>query len=150
MSGSEHISRNLLVADDSSADQEIIRLAFKSTRFPLRFETAEDGEEALRKLGLGVAAGGENATLPRLPDLLLLDLNLPRLSGREVLKAIRASERHCHLPIVVLSGSARHDDVLWCYRHGCNTYVQKREFRVFRDDIQRLAEFWVNTALLPS
>jgi CheY-like chemotaxis protein len=153
MSTSQLVSRDILVADDSSADQEIIRLAFESTGFPIRLQMVDDGEEALSKLGVGPEAEPvrqPSAVLPRLPDLVLLDLNLPRLSGREVLKAIRSSERLRHLPVVILSGSARHDDVLWCYRHGCNGYVQKSEFRAFREDIQRMAEFWLKTALLPS
>lgn len=135
------------------ADQEIVERAFELTNVPVRIETTEDGEKTLMRLGLdpsGQGADNRSGALPRMPDLLLLDLNLPRLSGREVLRAIRKSEQHCQLPVLILSGSSNPTDVLWCYRHGCNGYVQKSEFKVFREDIRRLAEFWLNTALLPS
>jgi len=141
--------RRVLVADDSAADLEIVERAFELTSVPVRLESVEDGEKTLARLGLDRSSDEDAPLVARLPDLVLLDLNLPRLSGRDVLEAIRKSDAHRHLPVLIMSGSSNPSDVHWCYAHGCNAYVQKSEFKLFRDDIRRLADFWLNTALLP-
>jgi len=134
----------VLLVEDSDADVELMRAAFADALPQAELRVAWNGEEALASL-----LDGDR---PPLPDLVLLDLNLPRVGGLEVLQALRgASEPQVRrLPVVVLSTSNAPADVDRAYELGANAYVSK-PFEV--DELLRvgrsLAEFWFRSAVLP-
>ncbi len=134
----------VLLVEDSDADVELLRAAFAEALPTAELRVTWNGEQALASL--------LDADRPPLPDLILLDLNLPRVGGLEVLQAVRAAgEPHVRrLPIVVLSTSDAPADVHRAYELGANAYVPK-PFDV--DELLRvgrsLAEFWFRSAVLP-
>ena len=90
------------------------------------------------------------ATPWRAPDLVVLDLNLPRLTGIDVLKQIRAAPHLCLMPVVVLSTSRLPEDVRAAYTAGANTYIEKpQDFARFVEVLQTIQRYWLDTALLP-
>ncbi len=134
----------VLLVEDSDADVELLRAAFAEALPAAELRVAWNGEEALAVL--------LDPDRPPLPDLILLDLNLPRVGGLEVLQAVRAAGEPGvrRLPIVVLSTSDAPADVHRAYELGANAYVPK-PFDV--DELLRvgrsLAEFWFRSAVLP-
>jgi two-component system response regulator len=133
---------DILLVEDNPADVRLTQEAFKDTRVPNRLHVARDGVEALGMLRDATGA------VPR-PDLILLDLNLPRKDGREVLQDIKQDEALRHIPVVVLSTSHSEHDVARSYRLGANAFVTKpvdvdRFFQVIR----ALEQFWLDTARL--
>jgi two-component system response regulator len=130
----------ILIAEDNLDDIEITRRAFSRRRLSCDLVVARDGEEALNLL----------CEQPRVPDLVLLDINLPRLSGLQVLERIRANQRFAAMPIIMLSASAREEDVRESYEKGANTYIQKPVvFEQFLEALAVLETYWFNVARLP-
>ena len=105
----------ILLVEDNDDDAELTMMAFRTQRISNSVVRARDGQEALDYL----------RTCTDLPAVVLLDLNLPRLHGIEVLKAIRAGEHTKHLPVVVLTSSDEEKDRLAAYSHFANSYVRK-------------------------
>lgn len=144
------IRRQVLLVEDSAADQEIIRRAFQfaitsGCHFDLR--TVMDGEEALNYM---LHEGEDSSPDDPLPDLILLDLNLPNVSGRELLERIRKSPQLRHIPVVVLTTSQAPHEILECYRLGANCFLTKPAgFADFVEMVQRTCDFWFNLATLP-
>src|SRR6266545_2325088 len=103
----------ILLVEDNPADVRLTIEALKDTRVPARLHVARDGVEALRMLK------DETGATPR-PDLILLDLNLPRKDGREVLQEIKQDEALRHIPVVILSTSQAEQDILHSYRLRAN------------------------------
>ena len=133
---------DILLVEDNPADVRLTQEAFKDARVPNRLHVARDGVEALSMLRDATGA------VPR-PDLILLDLNLPRKDGRDVLKEIKQDEALRHIPVVILSTSQSEHDVARSYRLGANAFVTKpvdidRFFQVIRS----LEQFWMDTARL--
>jgi len=133
---------DILLVEDNPADVRLTQEAFKEARVPNRLHVARDGVEALSMLRDATRA------VPR-PDLVLLDLNLPRKDGREVLQDIKQDEALRHIPVVVLSTSQSEQDIARSYRLGANAFVTKpvdidRFFQVIRS----LEQFWLDTARL--
>jgi len=105
-----------------------------------------DGQEALEVL---FREGDYGTDTPR-PDLILLDLNLPKVNGLEVLRRVRASEALSTIPVIMLSASDRDEDVVKSYEVGANTYILKPvEFEKFQHAIEVLGEYWTAIARLP-
>ncbi len=93
---------------------------------------------------------GEYADAPT-PDLLLLDLNMPRKDGREVLAEISGDEHLCHLPVVILTTSADEQEILKMYKLHCSSYIVKPvDFKQFLRVIQSVADYWFTVVVLPS
>lgn len=137
----------ILLVEDNPDDAELTLLAFKKSRIANDIVLARDGAEALDYL---YGTGAHAADLPALPALVILDLNLPKVPGIEVLKRIRSTPRTALLPVVVLSTSVEEADVLGCYRNGCNAYVQKPvSFDEFLDSASKLGLFWLVLNVLP-
>jgi two-component system, chemotaxis family, response regulator Rcp1 len=140
----------ILLVEDDRDDQELTRMALAKGRLPTDLHVAEDGIEALeflRKEGRYAGPGGVPA--PR-PDLILLDLNLPRLDGREFLDALRADSRLRHLPVVVLTTSTRGSDVRACYGLGANSYMVKpNSMGQFVRAMTQLQDYWFDLVVLP-
>jgi CheY-like chemotaxis protein len=136
----------VLLVEDNEADVRLTREALREAGEGVRLSTAGDGEQALaflrREEGFAEA--------PR-PDLVLLDLNLPRKNGIEVLAEMRADERLACIPVIVLTSSAEQQDVDACYACGANAFVVKpQDLDAFMDLIESIRHFWLEVAQLPS
>ena len=132
----------ILLVEDNPDDVELTRIAFVEAKLANRLVVASDGVEALDYL---FARGTHAARDPDdLPSIVLLDLNLPKVDGREVLQAIRASERTRSLPVVVLTTSAEPFDVEASYALGVNSYIQKPvDFEQFVWAVKQVGLYWL-------
>ena len=136
----------ILLVEDSPADVLIAREALSEAKLMNTIHVAEDGVEAMDFLH----QRGKFASAPR-PDLILLDLNLPRKNGREVLAEIKADENIKHIPVVVLTTSRDEEDILKSYNLHANCYVVKPvEFESFVKAVQSIQHFWFSVVVLPS
>lgn len=139
---------SILLVEDNPADIEITRRALRDSATPVELIVVRDGQEAVDYLlRQGNHAGG---AAWRRPDLILLDLNLPCLTGREVLERLRATEAFRSVPVVVLTTSGRPEDVRDLYAAGANTYIEKpQDFNHFVEVLRTVRHYWLDTALLP-
>ena len=136
---------DILLVEDSPADVLITREALTEARLFNTIHVAEDGVVALEFL----RRQGRFADAPR-PDLILLDLNLPRKHGREVLAEIKADEALKSIPVVVLTTSSAEEDILRSYNLHANCYVVKPvEFDNFVKAVQSIRQFWFTIVALP-
>ena len=141
-------SLTVLLVEDNPRDVRLIQRAFTQVEFPHDLHIVRDGEEALAYLR-GEDAYTNPSTAPR-PDLILLDLNLPRLSGHEVLRQCKQDDRMKQIPIVVLTTSGHDDDIRQAYAAGANAYLLKPvEFARFTEIIRQLSTFWLDLVELP-
>jgi CheY-like chemotaxis protein len=139
----------ILLVEDNPADIKITQRALRDSGLPVDLLVVRDGQEAVDYL----LRQGEHAHSDgwRNPDLILLDLNLPRLNGREVLERIRARPELKAVPVIVLTTSRRQEDVRQLYAAGANTYIEKpQDFARFVEVLQTIHRYWLDTALLPS
>ena len=137
---------NVLLVEDDPGDVLLIREAFEDNKVHNRLHVVPDGVEALTFL----RQEGEHADAPR-PDLVLLDLNLPRKDGREVLAEVKGDESLQHIPVVVLTTSKAEEDVLRSYKLHANAYVTKPvDFDRFIEVVRQIDEFFVEVVRLPS
>lgn len=135
----------ILLIEDSQGDAELTRLALQEGPVPVRLVVLEDGVDGLRYL----RRQGEFKEATR-PNLILLDLNLPRLSGREVLTEIKNDRELSMIPVLVLSSSAAEQDIIESYRAHANSYLQKPTgLPGFAKLAASLQSFWFETAKLP-
>lgn len=136
----------ILLAEDSATDAGLTKLALaRCSRVPV-VHHVKDGEEAMAFLR---QEGDFEAQ--RRPDLLLLDLNMPRKDGREVLAEIRSDPGLHHLPVVILTTSSNDRDVQTAYNLNVNSYVSKPvDLDEFTSVIQSFVEFWLRNVTLPS
>ena len=132
----------ILLVEDSDSDAELTILALQNANVANPIVRVEDGAEALDYLH-GSAESG--STPPRaLPSVILLDINLPRVSGHDVLKAIRNDERTTLLPVVILTSSAEDRDRFTAYQHRANSYVQKPvSYQQFMESVRQLGLYWL-------
>src|SRR5260370_20004380 len=134
--------QTILLVEDNDDDAELARSAFQRAKITNPLIHVHDGVEALDYLfGRGEHAGRD---VSELPAVTLLDLNLPRVSGLEVLKTIRADERTKHLPIVILTSSNEDKDRLGAYDHFANSYVVKPvDYDQFLASARQLGLYWM-------
>jgi CheY-like chemotaxis protein len=138
----------ILLAEDDRGDQELTRRALEGGKIRNDLRIVEDGEEALAYLHRR-GKYKDPATSPR-PDLLLLDLNLPRVDGREVLERVRADSKLRRMAVVVLTTSRQEEDILRSYELGCNSFITKPVgMDQFIRVIQALEEYWFQIVVLP-
>ena len=132
----------VLLVEDNPDDVELMRLAFRKNGIACDFVVARDGQEAVDYFeGRGAHAERDTAAMPR---LVLLDLNLPKIDGLEVLRRVRAKEQAKLVPVVVLSSSRQDDDVRKSYELGANSYVRKPvDFQEFVGATLLLATYWL-------
>ena len=136
---------HILLVEDNPADARLTQEAIRDTEYRYQLHLAEDGEEAMEFLN----KEGEFAGVPR-PDLILLDLNLPGMDGREVLAEIKADDDLGSIPVVVLTTSTAQQDLLYSYGLRANSYVNKPIDRDrFNDMIKSVMEYWINISTLP-
>ena len=138
----------ILLVEDDRGSQELTRRALGEGKFHNELRIIEDGEEALAYL-FRRGKYKDPATSPR-PDLLLLDLNLPRVDGREVLEQIRADSKLRRMAVVVLTTSRQEEDILRSYELGCNSFITKPvDMNQFIQVIQALERYWFQIVVLP-
>jgi CheY-like chemotaxis protein len=137
----------ILLVEDNPADVHIAQRALRESDSPVALIVVRDGQEALDYLRRRTNSDG----VPwRRPDLILLDMNLPRLGGLDVLRHIRADAGLRNVPVVVLTSSRRPEDVRQMYAAGANTYIEKpQDFCRFVQVLQTIQRYWLDTALLP-
>jgi CheY-like chemotaxis protein len=138
----------VLLVEDDPEDVYIARRAFERGKIPNPLRTVGDGKEALEFLErTGRYADAQDA--PR-PALILLDLNLPSVDGREVLRRIRSDPLLRLIPVVVVTTSSAESDVRACYEAGANAYITKpTEFDSFLQAIVSVGRYWLKVAELP-
>ena len=135
----------ILLVEDSAADVGLTVEAFKDAKIQNRMSVVEDGVEAMAFL----RREGSHARAPR-PDLILLDLNLPRKDGRQVLKEIKDEPTLRNIPVVVLTTSKGEEDVLRAYDLHANCYVKKPvDFNRFMEVVKSIESFWLTVVTLP-
>jgi len=143
------LAHSILLVEDNPADVKITQRALRDGRMPVDLPVARDGQEAVEYL----LRQGPHGADPqwRKPDLVLLDINLPRLTGFQVLERIRSTPALKATPVVVLTTSRRQEDVQQMYEAGANTYFEKpQDFNRFVEVLQLIQRYWLETALLPS
>lgn len=136
----------ILLVEDNEGDVGLIEEVFEEIKIRNNLHVAEDGEVAVHYLlGEGKYSGST------LPDLVLLDLNLPKKDGREVLKEIKSDENLKKIPIVVLTTSQSEKDILKAYDLHANAYVNKPiDFDQFIEVVKSIANFWLGIVKLPT
>jgi two-component system response regulator len=135
---------HILLVEDNPHDVEITKRALEKGQIRNRLTVARDGQEALDILSDLESEGG-------LPGLILLDLNLPKLSGIEVLQAVKSDRALRRIPVIVLTTSAREEDVVRTYDLGVNTFITKPvRFEDFIKVVATIQEYWILIATLPA
>jgi two-component system response regulator len=132
----------ILLVEDNPDDVKLTLRAFKKNNFTQEVVVSRDGQEALDFFfgANGVADRGVDG----LPVLVLLDLQLPKVDGLEVLRQVRADERTRLVPIVILTSSREQVDTLRGYRLGCNSYIRKPvDFAEFSEAVRQLGLYWL-------
>ena len=137
--------RTLLLVEDSAAQVQIMQRALRALGNAVELRVTRDGQEAFDYL-LGQGRFNE----PNSPDLILLDLNLPGLTGLDVLARLRSQNKLQSVPVVVWTTSCQPEDIRASYAAGANCYVQKpADFERLRTVLAEICRFWFGTALLP-
>ncbi len=139
----------ILLVEDNADDELLTTRAFKKNHIMNEVIVARDGVEAIDYLfGTAQQAGADAKPLPQ---IVLLDLNLPRISGLDVLRRIRGEERTKSLPVVVLTSSKEEEDIIRSYALGANGYVRKPvDFDAFNEAVRTLGLFWLLLNETPS
>jgi len=136
---------DILLVEDDPGDELITREAFEHNKLKNRLHVAHDGEEGLNYL----YRRGEFADAPR-PDLILLDLNLPKYDGRQLLEKIKSDPDLSRIPVVVLTTSSAEEDILKSYKLHANAYVTKPvDLDQFMQAVRQIDEFFVQVVRLP-
>ncbi len=147
MTSERHLGRpaEILLVEDNENDVLLMQHGFRKSRLVVNLHHVRDGEECmefLRKTG-----AYENAPTP---DLILLDLNMPRMDGREVLAELVRDERLRHLPVVILTTSSEEREILDMYKLRCSSYIVKPvDFEQFLRVIQLVSDYWFTVVVLP-
>ncbi|MEG5037880.1 response regulator [Microcoleus vaginatus GB2-A3] len=138
----------LLIANDDEDTRFLMEEALREVRLAITSEFVENGEQVLDYLyrrGQYFASSNWHQ-----PDLILLDLNMPRLDGRETLTSIRSDPHLQHIPVVMLTTSHRRGDILLCYRLGANSFISKPvTFEGLLEVMKTLCEYWFEIVSLP-
>ncbi len=134
---------HVLLVEDNPADADLTRETLEAGKLHIDLSVAIDGEQALQMLKASYAAGTK-------PDLILLDLNLPRKGGRQILAEIKADESLRHIPVVILTSSDAERDVAQSYTLGANCYITKPvDLRAFQSIVAAVEDFWFGVVKLP-
>ncbi len=140
---------DLLLIEDQPSDAELALRALRELELGSRVQLVEDGAEALDFI-FGRADYASRSPSDA-PDLILLDLKLPKVSGHEVLRALKSDKRTRAIPVIVLTSSKENEDVRQCYELGVNSYVVKPvDFGRFTETVQRVGSYWLETNERPA
>ncbi len=136
----------ILLVEDNDNDVELTREGFKQSKLAVNLHHAKDGEECMAFL----RKEGKFADVPT-PDIILLDLNMPRMDGREVLAEISRKESLRHLPVVILTTSEAEQEILKMYQLRCSSYIVKPvNLDRFIRAIQTFSDYWLTVVVLPT
>ena len=136
---------DILLIEDNPGDVKLTKKAFEKAALETRIDVAEDGVEAMAYLRERTAE-----TDRELPDLVLLDLNLPRKSGYEVLEEIKSDPDLKRVPVVILTSSDSEEDIVETYEDHANAYLTKPvSFEGFKEVVSKIESFWFSVAKLP-
>ncbi len=136
----------ILLVEDNENDVELTRQGFKRAKLVVNLHHVKDGEECMAFL----RNQGEYTDAP-VPDLILLDLNMPRMDGREVLAQLVADPNLAHLPVVILTTSAEEREILNMYKLRCSSYIIKPvDFDQFLRVIRSISDYWFTVVVLPA
>lgn len=139
-------SVDILLVEDNPGDVDLTRDALEESKMNNNLYVAEDGEEAIDFL----YKKGKFSDVPR-PDLIILDLNLPKKDGREVLGEIKVDDNLKRIPIVVLTTSKAEEDILKTYNLHANCYITKPlDFEQFLNVVKSIENFWMSIVILPN
>jgi CheY-like chemotaxis protein len=141
-------NRIVLLVEDNPDDEELTRRALQKSNIPHELLVARDGVEALDYLfGTGVYAGRD---LRVMPQLIMLDLKLPKLDGLEVLRRLRADARTRLLPVAVFTSSSEKQDIKESYELGSNSYIRKPvDFDHFSEAVRQVGSYWLALNIPP-
>src|ERR1700678_2025352 len=143
--GTQSGAIEVLLVEDSPGDVRLTREALKDAKVYISLHVATDGIEAMAYL----ERTGSHVNAPR-PDLILLDLNLPKKDGREVLREIKESPTLAIIPVVILTTSASEEDILRTYQLHANCYITKPvELEGFLKVVKSIDTFWLSVVTLP-
>src|ERR1700735_2965037 len=143
--GTNATAIDVLLVEDSPGDVRLTREAFKDAKVHINLHVASDGAEAMAFLG----REGQHVNSPR-PDLILLDLNLPKKDGRQVLEEIKESPTLKSIPVVILTTSSSEADILRSYRLHANCYIPKPVgLEGFLTVVKSIDNFWLSVVKLP-
>jgi len=143
--GTDATPIEVLLVEDSPGDVRLTREAFKDAKVHINLHVASDGAEAMDFLN----RAGTHSGVPR-PDLILLDLNLPKKDGREVLEEIKKSPTLKTIPVVILTTSASDADILRSYSLHANSYITKPvDLDGFLEVVKSIDSFWLSVVKLP-
>lgn len=135
----------ILIVEDNPMDVELVTEALRSWKTPTRISVVKDGDEALTFLRRGVPYSSAPC-----PNLILLDLNLPKMTGVQVLEQIKHDEELMRIPVIVLTTSDREADVSQAYDLHANCYLTKPlDIATFFDKVKAIEDFWIRHARLP-
>ena len=144
--GSANGRATILLVEDNPGDVRLTQEAFREGHIDNDLHVVHDGAEAMEFLH----RQGDHEDAPR-PDMVLLDLNLPRMNGDEVLERIRDDPDLCHTPVVVLTGSRAEEDILRSYELQANAYLTKPvNPQEFIDTVRSFEDFWLSVVRLPT
>jgi two-component system response regulator len=134
--------KTILLVEDNPDDIELTRIAFAESHLANRLDVVRDGEEALDYLFARNAYANRN--LAEQPQMILLDLKLPKLDGHEVLQQIRADERTRFIPVVVVTTSDEESDLFASYDLGANSFIRKPvDFGSFVEAVRQVGLYWL-------
>ena len=137
---------HILLVEDNEGDILLTTEALEERKIINKISVAKDGKEALDFIFKEGAY--KNATTP---DLILLDVNLPKKSGHEVLQVIKSDDRTAHIPVIMLTTSSSETDINLSYKHHANCYITKPvEVNDFLEAISGVEDFWLNIVKLPT
>ena len=139
--------KTILLVEDNPQDERLILRSLRKVNLANQVDVARDGQQALDYLFCEGEFAGRSAGLP---TVVLLDINLPRVNGLEVLERVRANERTRHLPVVILTSSDEEQDRWLSYEHLANSFVRKPlEFAEFAEAVARLGVYWLAINIPP-
>lgn len=137
---------NILLIEDSSADEFLIRKALDNCGHQFSFYCAHDGDEVFNFLRRKISI----APFPR-PDIILLDLNLPKINGLSILKSMKQDREIQDIPIIVLTSSLNKMDMINAYKNHASGFISKSfDFNVFQKNLQTTINYWVEAVVLPT
>jgi len=138
----------ILIAEDDADDRFLLQTAFEENGFHDRLQFVENGVEILEYLS---AIKSVDEKSPNLPRFILLDLNMPKKDGREVLKEIKQHPEFKKIPVVIFSTTNNEQEMLRCYELGANSYITKpNSFEQLMEIVYNLRGYWMHTSQMPS
>jgi CheY-like chemotaxis protein len=135
---------NILLIEDNEGDILLTKEAFEESKIVNNIMVMRDGKQAINYFEVQAASH-------EIPHLILLDINLPKMSGHEVLQYIKSNENYKSIPVIMLTTSSSNKDVTQCYKNHANCYITKPvDVSDFMQVITKIEDFWINIATIPA